>query len=292
MYRVGDKKKAKKEKEREKRDLGPKGFVLIRLRTQQDSSRLPGENRVCICLYLCRISEGNPKRKVTRWRDQVYQLTRKENLVIFPEGKTRKKARLSSSSGGSDLWPLGGRALVKYEGLVWKSNERCRGCASFLKKSFIICACLRFLLVNGYSVPPSLPPSSLSIFLFLLHRSLPRLFSSSAPIQFGLESESEFHFPVSYPDFLCVRSFWFSFLDEINKVHTSGIFCEMLPSLRWSSGYQPRFQGIVDFVFVKIKTRSYLCATFFFSLSYICQTFLVSCIYLLKKRRNKDVDSF
>lgn len=128
------------------------------------------------CLFVPQVPRKSRKES-HQVKDQVwYQLANGEP-GDFPEGKARTSSVSSSSSGGSDHRPSGGRALVKYEGLVGELNERCRGCASFAKKPFIICACSRSPLVNGYSVP--LPPVRLFSF-FLLSLLLPA-FSCHAP---------------------------------------------------------------------------------------------------------------
>lgn len=102
MYRVGDKKK-KKEKEREKRDLGPRGFVLIRLDATGLFEIAGGES--CVHLSICAgYLKEIPKRKSPGEGPSV-SADEKRKPGDFPEGKTRKKSSLSSSSGGSDLWP-------------------------------------------------------------------------------------------------------------------------------------------------------------------------------------------
>lgn len=234
--------------------------MLIRLDATGLFEIAGGESCLCICLLVPDIWRKSQKES-HQVKDQVYQLTRKENLVIFPRDRRGKKARYPLLQAGviSDpRWSSLGevrRTRVKIEREVPRMCELCKEVLHYL--------CV-LTIPFGERIQCSTIFASLSIFLFLLH-SLSPVFSSSAPIQSDWKRE-RISLSGVVPDFLCVRSFWFFSWWNQQGAYVRDILWDVT---EFTMKFRiPAVFKESSIFFVKIKTRSYLCATFF-SLSYL-----------------------
>lgn len=202
----------------------------------------------------------------------MYQLTRKESLVIFPRERRGKKARYPLLQAGvisdprwSSLGEVRG-TRVKIEREVPRMCELCKEVLHYL-------CVLTIPFGERIQCSTIFAPSSLSVFLFLLHSLSPVLFFlRSDPV--GLETRANFTFRCRSRFFVRPK-FLILFLMKSTRCIRQGYFVRCYQVYDEAQDTS-RFQGVVDFFRQNQNTLVFVRYFFFTVLSVKHFSYLVS----------------